>query len=92
MPRAATLFKENSRSEPGSSLQFVDGCAIHVHAYRAIDFDGTPTETQEAIPVWVDGDRASYDEMWVDGRIWLPLLIAGTHFDARFIFDGDARE
>ena len=71
-------------------FQFVDGYSIHVHVYRASDFEGTPSETPEAIPVWVDEDRSPYDEMWEDDRIWLPLLIAGTHFDARFIFDGDS--
>ena len=71
-------------------FQFVDGYAIHVHVYRASDFEGTPSETPEAIPVWVDEDKVPYDEMWEDDRIWLPLLIAGTHFDARFIFDGDS--
>ncbi len=70
-------------------FQFIDGYSIHVHAYRASDFEGTPTETPEAIPIWVDEDRVPYDEMWEDDRIWLPLLIAGTRFDARFIFDGD---
>ena len=71
-------------------FQFVDGYAIHVHVYRASDFEGTPSETPEAIPVWVDEDRVPYDEMWEDDRIWLPLLIAGARFDGRFIFDGDS--
>jgi 8-oxo-dGTP diphosphatase len=71
-------------------FQFVDGYAIHVHVYRASDFEGTPSETPEAIPHWVDEDQIPYDEMWEDDRIWLPLLIAGTRFDGRFIFDGDS--
>jgi 8-oxo-dGTP diphosphatase len=71
-------------------FQFVDGYSIHVHVYRASDFEGTPSETPEAIPVWIDEDRFPYDEVWEDDRIWLPLLIAGTRFDARFILDGDS--
>jgi 8-oxo-dGTP diphosphatase len=70
-------------------FQFVDGYAIHVHVFRATDFEGTPSETPEAIPIWVDEDRIPYEEMWGDDRIWLPRLIAGTPFAGRFIFDSD---
>jgi len=70
-------------------FQFIDGYAIHVHVYRATDFEGTPTETPEAIPIWVDEDRIPYEEMWEDDRIWLPRLLAGTPFAGRFIFDSD---
>jgi 8-oxo-dGTP diphosphatase len=70
-------------------FQFIDGYSIHVHVYRATDFEGTPSETPEAIPIWVDEDRVPYEEMWEDDRIWLPLLIAGTPFSGRFIFDSD---
>ena len=70
-------------------FQFIDGYAIHVHVYRATDFEGTPSETPEAIPIWVDDDRIPYEEMWQDDRIWLPRLIAGTPFAGRFVFDSD---
>jgi 8-oxo-dGTP diphosphatase len=70
-------------------FQFIDGYAIHVHVYRSADFEGTPSETPEAIPIWVDEDRIPYEEMWEDDRIWLPLLIAGTPFAGRFLFDSD---
>ncbi len=70
-------------------FQFVDGYAIHVHVFSATDFEGTPTETPEAIPIWVDDDRVPYEEMWEDDRIWLPRLIAGAPFAGRFIFDAD---
>jgi len=70
-------------------FQFIDGYAIHVHVYRATDFDGTPSETAEAIPLWVDEDCVPYEKMWADDRVWLPLLIAGKPFAGRFIFDAD---
>jgi 8-oxo-dGTP diphosphatase len=70
-------------------FQFIDGYAIHVHVYRATDFEGTPSETPEAIPIWVDEDRIPYEEMWEDDRIWLPLLLARIPFEGRFIFDSD---
>ncbi len=70
-------------------FQFVDGYAIHVHVFRATDFEGVPSETPEATPIWVHQDRVPYEEMWEDDRIWLPRLIAGTPFAGRFIFDSD---
>jgi 8-oxo-dGTP diphosphatase len=68
-------------------FQFVDGYAIHVYIYRAGDYEGTPTETSEAIPIWVDEDKIPYEEMWEDDPLWVPLLLAGKRFEGRFIFD-----
>jgi len=27
--------------------------------------------------------------MWADDRLWVPLMLAGTRFEGRFLFDGD---
>ena len=70
-------------------FQFIDGYSIFVHVFRAVDLDGTPVETDEATPLWVDLDRVPYDEMWADDRYWLPLVITGRRFAGRWIFDGD---
>ena len=70
-------------------FQFVDGYSTHVFVYRALDFEGEPTETDEALPIWAPLDAIPFHEMWADDRVWLPLLIAGKRFDGRFIFDGD---
>ena len=70
-------------------FQFVDGYSIHVHVFRSADLSGTPVETEEAIPIWASLDNIPYDEMWEDDEIWLPLMIAGTPFKGRFIFDDD---
>ncbi len=71
-------------------FQFLDGYGIHVYVYQATGFTGTPSETPEAAPLWVDERHVPYDEMWEDDRIWLPQLLAGARVDGRFIFDGDA--
>jgi len=63
---------------------------ILCHVYRSDDFTGTPTETDEAIPVWAKVTEIPYDRMWADDRLWLPLLLAGTPFLGRFAFEGDA--
>lgn len=74
----------------GESLfQFTDQYSIHVHTYVAYDYDGTPSETEEAIPIWFDVDCIPYDEMWEDDKIWLPLLIEGQSFKGKYLFDGD---
>ncbi len=70
-------------------FQFIDGYSIHVHAYSATDFEGTPQETDEAIPLWYPVDKMPYDEMWEDDHLWLPELLAGKRFHGKFLFDGD---
>lgn len=71
-------------------FQFIDGYSIHVHVFRASDYEGQPTETDEAIPIWVPLDRIPYHEMWEDDELWLPLVLKGVPFSGRYIFDGDA--
>jgi len=70
-------------------FQFVDGYSIHVWVYRTRDFDGVATESREAAPLWTRLDRIPYDRMWEDDKHWLPMLIRGERFQARWIFDGD---
>jgi 8-oxo-dGTP diphosphatase len=72
-------------------LQFSmsDHADILCHVYRADDYDGTPTETEEAVPVWIALDAIPYDRMWQDDRYWLPLLLNEQSFIGRFVFEGD---
>jgi len=70
-------------------FQFVDGYSIHVWVYRTRDFEGEPTETREAQPLWTRIDRIPFAAMWEDDQYWLPMLIRGDRFQTRFIFDGD---
>ena len=70
-------------------FQFVDGLTIHVWVYKTTEFEGTPTESAEARPLWVSLDKIPYDRMWEDDRIWLPMLLRGERFQGRWIFDGD---
>jgi 8-oxo-dGTP diphosphatase len=62
---------------------------ILCHVYRADDFSGTPTETDEAVPVWTALDAIPYHRMWEDDRHWLPLLLNEQTFLGRFVFDQD---
>ena len=62
---------------------------ILCHVYRADDFSGTPTETDEAVPVWTALDEIPYHRMWEDDRHWLPLLLQEQPFLGRFVFEED---
>lgn len=68
-------------------FQFTDGLTIHGFVYTATEFSGTPTETDEAVPVWHPVDDIPYHRMWADDRFWMPLMLNGQTFDARFVFE-----
>ena len=70
-------------------FQFVDGFSIHGYVFTATGFTGEPQETDEAIPVWLPTAALPYHQMWADDRVWMPLLLQGKMFTARFLFEGD---
>lgn len=70
-------------------FQFNDGFSIHGHVFTAADFTGTPTETDEAIPLWCSIDEIPYIHMWKDAHTWLPHMLEGRCFSGRYIFDGE---
>jgi 8-oxo-dGTP diphosphatase len=69
-----------------------DSPHILCHVFRADDHIGTPTETDEAVPIWTSVESIPYNQMWEDDRHWLPLLLEETHFHGRFIFEGEAMQ
>ena len=62
---------------------------ILCHVYLAYAFEGVPTETVEAKPMWCRLDDIPYDRMWSDDQYWLPLMLDGITFHGRFVFDGE---
>ncbi|MDX1680424.1 MAG: 8-oxo-dGTP diphosphatase, partial [Akkermansiaceae bacterium] len=56
---------------------------IRCHVYRAEGFEGTPTETDEAVPLWTKLDAIPYERMWEDDRHWMPHLLEGANFHGR---------
>lgn len=62
---------------------------ILCHVYRSDDFSGTPTETDEAVPLWTELDEIPYNRMWEDDRHWLPLVLERKSFRGSFVFDGE---
>lgn len=70
-------------------FQFVDGHSILGYVYTATGILGDPQETAEAIPYWFPVESLPYHRMWADDRIWMPLVMMGRPFTARFLFDGE---
>jgi len=70
-------------------FQFLSGYSLRVFVFRAERFLGEPRSTEEATPIWAPLDRIPFDEMWQDDRHWLPLLIAETPFEGRFVFEDE---
>lgn len=59
---------------------------IHAFIYTATDYTGTPTETDEAIPIWYSKDDIPYDDMWEDDRYWLPQVLTHKVVEGWFTF------
>ena len=70
-------------------FQFVDGYSLLVWVYSSAAFEGVPTESIEARPLWFPLDGIPYERMWEDDVLWLPRLIRGERFQGRWLFDGD---
>lgn len=62
---------------------------ILCHVYLAHDFEGQPTETEEAKPFWCGLEDIPYERMWRDDVHWLPLMLDHRTFFGRFVFDGE---
>ena len=58
-----------------------------VHVYLVRRFSGTPRSSSEGRVRWFDLGKIPYPLMWDDDRYWLPLLLNGVKFDARFFYD-----
>ena len=69
---------------------FRDGLHLHCTVFRATEYDGEPSETDEATPEWFAFGEIPYDRMWEDDIHWLPGMLEGRDFDAWFEFDGEA--
>jgi 8-oxo-dGTP pyrophosphatase MutT (NUDIX family) len=57
-----------------------------VRVFRAEEFDGEPSESEEMRPAWFNFEDIPYDSMWKDDPHWLPLLLEGKRFEGKFTF------
>ena len=70
-------------------FQFQDGHSIEGHVFTATGFKGTPTETEEAIPLWFPLDQIPFEQMWEDDPTWFPLMLENRLFHAYYLFKDD---
>lgn len=57
-----------------------------VHLFRVDSWLGEPAESDEMIPEWFKADELPFDRMWEDGRYWLPPILSGLTYTAKFTF------
>ncbi|OGG44207.1 hypothetical protein A2841_04150 [Candidatus Kaiserbacteria bacterium RIFCSPHIGHO2_01_FULL_48_10] len=62
---------------------------LEVHIFRAIDFEGSPAESEEMRPQWFAIDEIPFSHMWPDDIYWFPLFLKGKKFRGKFLFDDD---
>ncbi|MDD2807092.1 MAG: 8-oxo-dGTP diphosphatase [Patescibacteria group bacterium] len=60
---------------------------LAVHVYKAVDFFGEPTETEEMRPQWFDLSAVPFAKMWDDDRYWFKLFLADKKFRGRYLFN-----
>ncbi|KAK3532691.1 hypothetical protein QTP86_028059 [Hemibagrus guttatus] len=61
---------------------------MDVHIFRADDYNGEPTESEEMRPQWFDLDKIPFGEMWADDVFWFPLMLQKKRFLGYFKFQG----
>jgi len=59
---------------------------LEVHIFRAKDFSGEPTESEEMRPQWFTLEEIPFVDMWPDDIHWIPLFLQGKKFKGRFLF------
>jgi 8-oxo-dGTP diphosphatase len=70
-------------------FQFTDGLSLDVIVFTAEGCEGTPVETDEAVPLWAPTAAIPYGRMWPDDVHWVPMMLAGQPFLGHFLFDGE---
>jgi len=83
------LTPQHLRPAGRLDFAFTDGYSLRCHVFTADAYDGTLAETDEADPFWCSETDIPYGRMWTDDCIWIPLMLEGRRFEARFVFDGD---
>ena len=71
--RAFIEFKGESESDD-----------FEVHVYTSTKWVGNPKESEEMNPKWFKIESIPYSKMWSDDSYWLPHLINGKNFNAKF--------
>ncbi|XP_054247225.1 oxidized purine nucleoside triphosphate hydrolase [Indicator indicator] len=71
------------------TFEFVGNSELmDVHIFRADDFHGEPTESDEMRPQWFQLDEVPFNCMWADDAYWFPLVLQKKLFRGYFKFQG----
>lgn len=57
-----------------------------VTAYICKSWEGEPKESEEMNPKWFSLDEIPYDQMWIDDKYWLPIVLEGKKVKGNFVF------
>lgn len=70
-------------------IEFYMGDKINIafHLFVATAWDGEPKESDEMKPQWFDLDKIPYEQMFIDDKYWLPLVLEGKKITGFFEFD-----
>ncbi len=74
--RAEIVFESNNEED-----------RFNVTVYTCDKWDGEPIESEEMAPKWFNISEIPYHQMWSDDYYWLPEILAGKNFTAKFLFD-----
>lgn len=55
--------------------------------YLTRAWEGEPSDSEEMAPQWFNMDHIPFDDMWADGRYWLPRVLRGERLTADFLYD-----
>ncbi|NXD21381.1 8ODP triphosphatase, partial [Spelaeornis formosus] len=71
------------------TFEFVGNSELmDVHIFRADDFHGEPTESEEMRPQWFQLNEVPFHRMWPDDSYWFPLVLQRKLFRGYFKFQG----
>ncbi len=60
-----------------------------VDIFLSTDWAGKMHGSSESEPGWFNLTNLPLEKMWPDDQYWLPLFLAGKHFEGKFWFDED---
>jgi 8-oxo-dGTP diphosphatase len=60
-----------------------------VHVFKAHQWHGEPSESDEMVPQWFTFDKIPFEKMWADDRHWLPEILSNKKVKATFSFKED---
>lgn len=80
---------KNARKAAELWFEMSDYPALLCHVFLATDYEGVPTETDEAVPLWANITEIPYERMWADDRHWLPRVLDGELLLGKFRFEGE---